>query len=398
MTKPVSRHACAVCWLVVASAPVAAQESLLFEPVASGLDRVTTLASVPSLPQSVFLAEQAGRVRVIEHGLLRAQPVLDITDRVLSTGFEQGLTGLALPPAFPAQPYLYVHYIRADQASVVARFGLLPGPVLAADPASESEVLTLAQPAPIHNCNTLAFGPDSYLYVGCGDGGPGTHPVNDPRSIANLYGKILRLDVNNVPAGLHYAIPADNPFVGVAGAAPEIWLRGLRNPYRFAFDPLTGDFWLGDVGQETHEEIDFVAAGDRSAHDFGWNTMEGLACFPLSTPTCDASGITLPLWDYVHTGGRCAVVGGVRAYGTGLPGIDGAYVYADFCSGELLRAREADGAWTRETAATLPAQITVVAQVASELWVGTYGIGDAAVYRVVAVDAIFADEFEMEQE
>lgn len=390
-----TRRAHVVGWLMASCATASAQDALLFEPVAGGFDRVTSLASAPSLPHCVFVTEQSGRVRVIENGLLRAQPVLDITDRVRSSGFEQGLTGLALPPAFPAQPYLYAHYIRADQASVVARFGLLPGPVLAADPASESEILTLAQPAPIHNCNTLAFGPDSYLYVGCGDGGPGTHPVNDPRSTANLYGKILRLDVNNVPAGQHYGIPADNPFVGVAGAAPEIWLRGLRNPYKFGFDPLTGDFWLGDVGQETHEEIDFVAAGDRSARDFGWNTTEGYACFPLSTPSCDQSGITPPLWEYVHANGRCAVVGGVRAHGTGLPGIDGAYVYADFCSGELFSAHEADGAWTRETAATLPAQITVVAQTAAaELWVGTYGIGDAAVYRVVAVDAIFSDGFE----
>lgn len=385
-------------WLVTLAlcSPVAALDQVHFEEVAAGFDRVTALASVPALPEAVFVTEQIGRVRLIEQGALRGEPVLDISDRVRSTGFEQGLTGLALPPAFPAQPYLYVHYIDADQASVIARFELLPGPLFAADPDSEFPLLVLPQPSPIHNCNTLVFGPDSFLYIGCGDGGPGTNPINDPQSSANLYGKILRLDVNNVMPGQPYAIPADNPFTGVAGAAPEVWLRGLRNPYKFSFDPLTGDLWLGDVGQETYEEIDFVPGGDRSARDFGWNTTEGYVCFPLSTPSCDQSGLSPPLWEYVHTGGRCAVVGGVRLRGTDLPGLDDGYVYADFCSGELFSASEDGPGWTNRVAATLDASITVVAQTAArELWIGTYGLGDAAVYRVIAGDAIFANGFEL---
>lgn len=379
------------------TAPAASADQLHFELVAGGLDRVTAIASAPALPQSVLIAEQPGRVRLIEQGNLRSLPVLDITDRVRSIDYEQGLTGLALPPAFPARPYLYLHYIRADMASVVARFSLLPGPVLAADPASERVLLTVAQPAPIHNCNHLVFGPDSFLYIGCGDGGPGSYPVNNPQALSQWYGKILRVDVNNVPPHLPYAIPADNPYVGVPGAAPEIWLRGLRNPWKFSFDPLTGDLWIGDVGQSTQEEVDFVPAGTTGGANFGWNTVEGMNCFPPSQPTCDLTGLTPPLFTYTHSNGRCAVTGGVRLRGVSLPGLSDAYVYADYCSGELIAAHATEANWISTVTAELDAPITVVAQTAaSELWIGTYGIGDAAVYRVAANDTIFVDGYDGE--
>ena len=306
--------------LACAVAPASAADLIEFQPVATGLDRLTTIVATPQYPDTVFVAEQPGRVRLVEHGVLRALPFLDITDRTRSTGFEQGLTGFALAPAFPANPYVYVHYIRLDQASRVARFRLLPGPLLAADPASEYELLTLPQPHPTHNCNEVRFGPDGYLYIGCGDGGPPFTPVHDPQALSILYGKLLRIDVNNVPSGQAYGIPADNPFVGMAGARPEIWALGLRNPYRFSFDSLSGDLWLGDVGQSLWEEVNRVPAGTPFGINFGWNRMEGSHCYP--DPGCDTAGLWQPLIEYDHNTG-CAVIGGLRLRNSALIPLQG---------------------------------------------------------------------------
>lgn len=379
--------------LAFASAGAVADDLLEFAPVATGLDRLTAIVSTPQYPGTVWVGEQPGRVRLVENGVLRVAPFLDITDRTLSTGFEQGLTGFALPPAFPANPYVYVHYIRLDGASRVARFRLLPGPTLAADPASEVELLTLAQPHPTHNCNDVRFGPDGYLYVGCGDGGPPFTPVFDPQSLAVRYGKILRIDINNVPVGQPYGIPADNPFVGTPGALPEIWALGLRNPYRFSFDALTGDLWIGDVGQSTWEEVNRVPAGTPFGVNFGWNRMEGTHCYPNAG--CDTTGLLLPVLEYSHDEG-CAVIGGLRVRNGAYPQLEGRYVYADFCSGAVYAAHSADElVWERDVVGHLPRMPTGFGATPSgELWIGSYGIGDAVLYRVTIGDTIFADGYE----
>ena len=384
------QYLAAFAWLFAASTPFAA-DLVDFEPVATGLDRLTTIVSTPLYPDKVFIAEQVGRVRLVENGVLRTAPFLDLTDRTLSTGFEQGLTGFALSPAFPANPYVYVHYIRLDGASRVSRFRLLPGPVLAADPASEFELLTLPQPHPTHNCNEVRFGPDGFLYVGCGDGGPPFTPVHDPQSLAELYGKVLRIDVNNVPVGQPYGIPADNPFVGTPGARPEIWALGLRNPYRFSFDALTGDLWIGDVGQSTYEEVSRVPAGTPSGVNLGWNRMEGTHCYP--NPGCDPTGLWLPVVEYDHNEG-CAVIGGPRVRNAAYPQLEARYVFADFCSGAIYAAREETN-WQREVIGHLPRMPTGFGMTAQgELLVGSYGIGDAVLYRVTVVDALFVDDFD----
>lgn len=374
-------------------AAAAAADIIQFEPIVGGLDRLTSIAATPNYPDTVWIAEQAGRVRVVENGVLRATPFLDITDRTRSTGFEQGLTGFALAPAFPASPYVYLHYIQLDQSSRISRFGLLPGPLLAADPASETELLTLSQPHPTHNCNEVRFGPDGFLYIGCGDGGPPFTPVHDPQSLAELYGKILRIDVNNVPVGQPYGIPADNPFVGTAGARPEIWALGVRNAYRFSFDALTGDLWLSDVGQSNWEEVNRVPAGTPFGVNFGWNRMEGAHCYPADP--CDSSGLWLPLLEFSHSVG-CAVIGGLRLRNSALTALQGRYIYADLCTGRVFGGRSSDEAnWSSELLGTAPRQPTGFGQTASgELWMGTYGVGDAVLYRIVVVDAIFADAFE----
>ena len=376
---------------VIAAAPLAAADLIDFQPVATGLDRLTTIVSTPLYPDKVFVAEQLGRERLVENDVLRAAPFLDLTDRTLSTGFEQGLTGFALSPAFPANPYVYAHYIRLDGASRVARFQLLPGPVLAADPASETELLTLSQPHPTHNCNEVRFGPDGYLYIGCGDGGPPFTPVHDPQSLAELYGKILRIDVNNIPVGQPYGIPADNPFVGMQGVRPEIWTRGVRNPYRFSFDALTGDLWLGDVGQSTYEEVNLVSAGTPFGVNLGWNRMEGTHCYP--NPGCDTSGLTLPVIEYDHNEG-CAVIGGPRLRNSAYLQLEGRYVFADFCTGAIYAAR-AETNWQREIVGHLPRMPTGFGVTPDgELWIGSYGLGDAVLYRVTIVDTLFNDGFD----
>lgn len=370
--------------------PPASANPVTFTPVATGLDRLTTIVSTPFYPDTLFVAEQPGRVRLVENGVLRALPFLDITDRTRSSGFEQGLTGFALAPAFPANPYVYVHYIRLDDASRIARFQLLPGPLLAADPASEIELLTLSQPHPTHNCNEVRFGPDGYLYIGCGDGGPPFTPVHDPQSLAELHGKILRIDVNNIPVGQPYGIPADNPFVGTPGARAEIWASGLRNPYRFSFDALNGDLWLGDVGQSLWEEINRVPAGTPSGVNFGWNRMEGTHCYP--DPGCDISGLWQPVIEYDHNAG-CAVVGGLRLRNAFAANLESRYVYADFCSNTVYTADSADGlTWTSTALGQSPKPPTGFGVDAhGRLYLGTYGIGTATLYRVTLADSIFAD-------
>lgn len=371
----------------------AGSDLIEFQPVATGLDRLTTIVSTPFYPDTLWIAEQPGRVRLVENGVLRALPFLDITDRTRSSGFEQGLTGFALSPAFPANPYVYVHYIRLDSASRIARFCLLPGPLLAADPASETELLTLPQPHPTHNCNEVRFGPDGYLYIGCGDGGPPFTPVHDPQSLAELYGKILRIDVNNVPIGQAYGIPADNPFVGTPGARPEIWALGLRNPYRFSFDSLTGDLWLGDVGQSLYEEVDLVPSGTPSGVNFGWNRMEGSHCYP--NPGCVTAGLWQPVIEYDHNTG-CAVVGGLRLRNSALWNLQGRYVYADFCNNGVSAADSTDGiVWTSTALGHSPLPPTGFGQGADgALYMGTYGVGNAVLYRLVLADEIFADAFD----
>jgi glucose/arabinose dehydrogenase len=192
----------------------------------------------------------------------------------------------------------------------------------------------------------LAFGPDGYLYVGTGDGGGAGDPQRNGQNRASLLGKILRLDVDR---GRPYAIPPENPFVGMEGARPEVWAYGFRNPWRFSFDRSTGDLWIGDVGQNAWEEIDFQPARSRGGENYGWSIMEGNHCFRPST-NCDPSGLVLPVAEYDHSNRRCAVIGGYVYRGRSFPALVGAYVYGDECSGELWSLRrDNDGTW-RSTA------------------------------------------------
>lgn len=279
----------------------------------------------------LFVVEQAGRIRIARDGALVERPFLDISARVASGG-ERGLLGLAFHPQFPADPRFFVDYTDNDGNTVVASFRVSAKDPDAADPGSETILLHIDQPFANHNGGSVNFGPDGMLYVGMGDGGSGGDPQGNGQRLDTLLAKVLRIDVNGADPGKAYAIPPDNPFVGVAGARPEIWQYGLRNPWRMRFDRATGDLWIGDVGQNAWEEIDVVRAGARGL-DFGWNVMEGFHCYAPASG-CPKTGLTLPVAEYGHDAG-CAVIGGVVVRDPSQGRLDGGYLFGDACSDNL---------------------------------------------------------------
>jgi glucose/arabinose dehydrogenase len=293
---------------------------------------------------NLYIVEQAGRIRIIINGTLLAAPFLDISGRVLSGG-EQGLLGLAFPPGFAASRRFYVNYTRIpDGATVIARYLVTANPAVA-DPNSEVLLLTIPQPFPNHNGGQLAFGPDGFLYIGMGDGGSGGDPMNNAQNPGSLLGKILRIDVETAPdPGIPYAVPPANPFSHTPGFRGEIWALGLRNPWRFSFDRLTGDLFVADVGQNQYEEVDFQPAGSAGGQNYGWNIMEGAHCFGI--PACNTSGFVLPIDEYDH-GQGCSITGGFVYRGNAFPGMQGTYIYADFCSGRFWGLARAGSAWQK---------------------------------------------------
>jgi glucose/arabinose dehydrogenase len=292
---------------------------------------MTNLVQPAAKSGLIFVTEQRGVIYAVaaDHPEQALSVFLDITDRVHSGG-EEGLLGLAFDPNYPDNGHFYVYYSAASpRRSVVARFSLDPANPAVASPQSELIVMEIAQPYANHNGGQIVFGPDGYLYIGLGDGGSEGDPQRNGQNLGTLLGKILRIDVKDLSAAGNYKIPADNPFVNTAGARPEIWAYGLRNPWRFSFDKPTGLLWVGDVGQNHWEEIDVVTKGA----NYGWNVMEGFHCYSPASG-CDQTGLTLPLFEYDHSQG-CAVTGGYVYRGNKMPSLQGYYIYGDYCSGNI---------------------------------------------------------------
>jgi glucose/arabinose dehydrogenase len=308
-------------------------------------EHMTNLIQPDDTSGLIFVTEQRGVIYSFSvNDSQQANIFLDIADRVNEGGTEEGLLGLAFDPDYQNNGYLYVYYTAADPLrSVLSRFSLDQGSAAVADPQSEVIIMEIQQPYSNHNGGQLAFGPDGYLYIGLGDGGSGGDPLGNGQNLGTLLGSILRIDVSGSSGPGHYQIPADNPFVDTAGARPEIWAFGLRNPWRFSFDSQTGLLWAGDVGQSSWEEIDIIAKGA----NYGWNTMEGFHCYSPSTG-CDQSGLTLPLVEYDHSQG-CAVIGGYVYHGDQIPSLQGHYVYGDYCSGNIWALVYDGGAVTGNT-------------------------------------------------
>jgi glucose/arabinose dehydrogenase len=285
----------------------------------------------------IFVVEQTGQIRVVRDGVLQPTPFLDITSRVLSGG-ERGLLSVAFHPQYATNHFFYVYFTTQTNGDIrIERFTATTADV--ADPTTSHLILTVAHSQqPNHNGGLLSFGPDGMLYAGLGDGGGAGDPFGNGQNFNALLGSLLRLDVDGADP---YKIPTDNPFVGQAGKRGEIWAKGLRNPWRYAFDKATSRLYIADVGQDQHEEVN-VEPATTGGLNYGWNTMEGLSCYSPSTG-CSQTGLTLPVLDYAHNSGACSITGGYVYRGTAIPGIVGHYFYSDYCSGFLKSLRYSNG-------------------------------------------------------
>jgi len=352
----------------------AAAPALSLDPVGSGLSAPIGLASAPG--GWLLVNEQAGRVVALDPGTGATAEVVDLSDRV-GGGGERGLLGLALAPDWPSDPRAFVHYTNADGNTVVSDLAGSQAsdgpPVLDRD--SERILLRVRQPFANHNGGQLAFGPDGYLYLGLGDGGSGGDPFGNGQDTHALLGKVLRFDAS----GGELAIPADNPFADGSDGAPEVFLYGLRNPWRFSFDSLTGDLWIGDVGQGSVEEIDRVDPRTDGGANLGWNLMEGSRCY---TDGCSTDGLVLPVAEYGHDQG-CSVTGGYVHRGEAFGSLEGWYLFADYCSG-LLFGIDADATGVNEPVTLLQTDLSISAfgqDTAGELYLADHGSG--TIYRIV---------------
>jgi glucose/arabinose dehydrogenase len=351
---------------------------LTLQPVTGGLEAPVSIANAGDGSGRLFVVEKIGRIRVIQGAALAPAAFLDITDRVGSSGSEQGLLGLAFHPNYAANGLFFVNYTDRQGDTGVARFAVSDDPARA-DAASETVLLTQTQPAGNHNGGHLAFGPDGYLYVGLGDGGAANDRFGNGQNGGTLLGAMLRLDVDG---GQPYAVPADNPFVGAPAVRDEIWAIGLRNPWRYAFDKLTGDLYIADVGQNQYEEINFQRAASPGGENYGWPIMEGLHCFPESS-NCDQAGLDLPVAEYNHSQG-CSVTGGYVYRGSEFPALGGIYLFGDYCSGKIWGlAPTPDGGWQMAEVAQADIRLTSFGEdEAGELYLVDMSSG--TLHRIVA--------------
>jgi uncharacterized repeat protein (TIGR01451 family) len=366
--------------------------SLALFPIATGLDSPVAITNAHDGSGRLFITLQDGRVMLHDGCVVHLTPFLDISSLVLSGG-ERGLLSIAFHPSFPATPYFYVYYTRlGDGALVIARYRVSVGNPNLADPASG--VILLVIPHPVngnHNGGQLQFGPDGYLYIGTGDGGSGDDPPCNAQNNDTLLGRILRIDVNqNFDTPPYYGIPPTNP--GTVGL-PETWAKGMRNPWRFSFDRLTGDLLIGDVGQNQFEEVDLEPAGAAGGRNYGWKVMEGNNCTGTSTSTCTVTppacfspSYTAPVFDYSHASGRCAITGGYRYRGSQIPALAGNYVYGDLCNGQIFQAAESGGVWSSGVSTPFSSGLSISTfgeDEAGELYVANYSVS-GAVYRIVS--------------
>ena len=356
------------------------------ESVVTGLILPVSIKNAGDGSGNLFIVEQVGRVLIYDGAQLLPNAFLDISSLV-STGSERGLLDIVFHPDYAANGFFYVNYTNLPGNTVVARYNRSADPQLA-DPSSETILLTVSQPFANHNGGQLGFGPDGFLYIALGDGGvPGTSPANPAQDLSQLLGKILRIDINGGPP---YAIPADNPFAGVAGARPEIWAYGLRNPWRFSFDRETGDLLVADVGQSRFEEVNFQAAASPGGENYGWPLMEGSSCFVPST-NCNDGSLTLPVVEYDHMLGNCSISGGYRHRGNNFPQLNGVYFYGDFCTGRIWGAdTDINGDWFSKLLLDTTISITTFGEDESgDVYLVAYNAGD--LLRIKPVRTAFND-------
>ncbi|MEL6638656.1 MAG: PQQ-dependent sugar dehydrogenase [Bacteroidota bacterium] len=370
-------------------------QNLQLEPLAEGFNNVVDIASAGD--DRIFAVERPGVIKVISaSGEVRT--FMDINSRVIQTGgqSEQGLLGLAFHPNYAENGYFYVHYIDNAGDTQISRFSVDPSDPDRGISDTESAVLNIAQPYVNHNGGDLEFGPDGYLYIGMGDGGQSNDPGNRSQNPLSLHGKMLRIDIDT-DAG-PYAIPADNPFVGRPDTLPEIWSLGLRNPWRFSFDPETGDLWIADVGQWSQEEINFQPAASTGGENYGWRCREGDRDNPnVGNNGCvDPSNYVEPVQVYAHEFyGPCSVTGGFVYRSCVYPELKDFYLYADYCSGDIWGLRpDGQGGWTNENLLRIPngAWTTFGQGADGEIYLA--GLNDNSIYHVTRGNAFDVIELE----
>ena len=368
--------------------------------VVSGFNQPVAIANAGD--GRLFIVERTGLIRIVHSsGTIRSTPYLDATALVDASGGEMGLLGLAFHPDYATNGYFYVYYTRDPgpglDRSRISRFQVSAGNSHVANPASELVLMEFEQPFPNHNGGDLHFGPDGYLYIGSGDGGSGGDPQNNGQKTTTLLGKILRIDVDTPPgtgngpdcsisAGANYSIPPANAFSDGDGGSgcDEIFTLGLRNPWRFAFDRATGAVWIGDVGQNLYEEIDYLPPGSAGGINLGWRCYEGDA--PYNLANCNRDYLP-PVHTYSHATGACSVTGGRVYRGALYPVLQGQYFFSDFCRASVRALSGPPGGVLSERevlpVGTLAAPSAFGESATGELYVTDLGTG--SLYRLDAV-------------
>ena len=352
-------------------------------PLASGLTGITAITNAGD--GRLFVTLQGGQIVIWDGTQILPTPFLDVSTKIICCG-EQGLLSTAFHPSYATNGFFFVNYTDETGQTVVARYQVSSDPNVA-DPFSGVVLLTIAQPFANHNGGQLQFGPDGDLYIGMGDGGSANDPLCNAQTNDTLLGKMLRIDVDqNVDHSPYYGIPIDNPYVSTTGPL-EAWAYGLRNPWRFSFDRLTGDLFIGDVGQGAREEIDYQPVTSGGGQNYGWKIMEGTLCggggnAGCTSPVavCGDPSYTLPVLEYDHDDGRCSITGGYVYRGSLIPDLVGLYLYGDFCSGQIWAASLQSGTWSSTLLEiNLPDLTTFGEDSIGELYAGT---SDGALYLI----------------
>jgi glucose/arabinose dehydrogenase len=345
----------------------------------------------------LFIVEQGGTIRILANGAVLPTPFLNLTS-IVASGGERGLLSLAFHPSYPATPWFFVYYTNNDPAAgsvgdvIIARYSVSSDPNVANSASAHVLIQVPHSLASNHNGGQLQFGPDGFLYVSIGDGGGGcdsTGPMCNAQRTDTRLGKLLRIDVNtDVPP--FYTIPASNPFAGSGSPLNEVWAKGLRNPFRMSFDRQNGDLWIGDVGQDSREEVDFQPAGAPGGRNYGWPVMEGTACGTCSTAcpapviACSSPPVTLPVHEYDHSIGN-VIIGGYVYRGTKIPSLRGCYLFADEGAGHAIWSIDPASPITRRT---LDGNVTALTTFGEDRTGEIYFAASGGIYKLSSVASV----------
>ncbi|MBK8847994.1 MAG: PQQ-dependent sugar dehydrogenase [Bacteroidetes bacterium] len=363
--------------ILLISSLLQAQPKIQFQIYASGLSVPVDIKSAGD--DRLFVVEQSGKIKIIKNGVVNAQPFINLATKIGYTpGSEQGLLGMAFPPDYAYTGKFYVNLTNQSGDTRVVRYKVSATNPDSAVLSSEQVIMSINQDYANHNGGNLAFGPDGYLYIGTGDGGSFGDPLNRSQNMLSFLGKMLRIDVSGNTAG--YAIPADNPYVPLSSILNEIWSSGMRNPWKYSFDKLTGDLWVGDVGQNAWEEIDMEPANSPGGYNYGWRCYEGNHNY--NTNGCQGmSNYDGPIYEYQQAGNGCSVTGGFVYRGTKFGKMFGKYFFGDYCFGKMWYLEKVNNAWVRTDIGVIPAVTTFGEDKHGELYAANYNNG--SVYHLV---------------